>query len=479
MRSITQAEIDRALVKKGGMHEFLRLAWPIIEPSVKMLDNWHIKAICWAIERCVAGDPDWARQVVNVPPGSCKSILLAVMLPAWVWTVDPGFCSIYASFDIDISRRDAGRTLQILQSDWYRRTWPEVQLRFKAGRAAETIINNTAGGFRFATSVESKATGRHAHLRLVDDPLKPLDATGNAAVTRTKMLKVQEWWSGTLSTRVKDTQDRWIVLMQRLAEDDLAGYLLEKGDCKHLCFPAEYDPERPCELDPRTKEGQLLWPAKCPSKTLEKLKESLNIYASAQLQQQPMNPGGEVFKAEWIQHWTAYPTTGQRVLSVDCTFKDTTGSDFVSIQVWGVGYQGNAVKYYLLDQVLDRMSFTETLAQIKAVLGRHPYIGAKLIEDKANGPAVIDALSKSVTGLIPIKPLGGKVSRANAISYVWRAGNVLIPPVSVPWVPGFLREILGFPRAKHDDQVDAMSQALLHLEQNRSTMFDAMQKIGL
>ena len=479
MRPLTQAEIDRALVAQGGLFEFIRLAWPIIEPSTKYVPNWHIQAICTAAERCVKGDPDWARQVVNVPPGHMKSILLAVMLPAWVWTVDPGFCSIYASFDIDISRRDAGRTLQILQSDWYRRTWPEVVLKFKSGRAAETLIQNTAGGFRFATSVESKATGRHAHLRVVDDAIKPLDTTGNASITRTALDKCKTWWDSTMTTRTKDQLDRYMIIMQRLHEDDLAGYLLEKDRAKPLIFPARFDPERACELDQRTVEGQLLWPARFNDKTLTKLEAALGIYASAQLQQQPMNPGGEVFKAEWIQHWTTYPTTGQRVLSVDCTFKDTTGSDYVSIQVWGVGYQGNAVKYYLLDQVLDRMSFTETLAQIKAVLGRHPYIGAKLIEDKANGPAVIDALSKSVTGLIPIKPLGGKVSRANAISYVWRAGNVLIPPVSVPWVPGFLREILGFPRAKHDDQVDAMSQALLHLEQNRSTMFDAMQKIGL
>lgn len=470
MRPISQAELDRALVKKGGMHEFLRLAWPIIEPSVEFLDNWHLHAICTAAERCVAGDPDWARQIINVPPGSCKSILLAVILPAWVWTVDPGFCSIYASFDIDISRRDAFRTLQILQSDWYRRTWPDVQLVFKSGRAAETLINNTAGGFRFATSVESKATGRHAHLRVVDDPLKPLDTTGNASITRTKLTKCQEWWAGTMTTRTKDSLNRYMIVQQRLHEDDLAGVLLEKDHPKHLVFPARFDPERRCELDVRQTAGELLWPAKCGETALTALEDSLGIYAPAQLDQRPTTPGGEVFKLEWLQHWTTYPETGQRVMSVDCTFKDTTGSDFVCIQVWGCG----GASYYLLDQVCERMGFSDTLEAIKSMLAKHPYIGAKLIEDKANGPAVIEALSKTITGVIPVVPLGGKVSRANAITYVFRARNVWLPPMSVPWVGGYRTELLGFPRARHDDQVDATSMALAFLEANRSLLWDAM-----
>lgn len=474
MRPITQVELDRALVKKGGMYEFVRMAWPIIEPSTPFLSNWHIRAICHAAERCVAGDPDWARLVINVPPGHMKSILLSVMLPAWVWTVQPGFCSIYASFDIDISRRDAGRTLQILQSDWYRRTWPEVQLQFKAGRAAETLIQNKSGGFRFATSVESKATGRHAHLRVVDDPIKPLDTTGNASITRTKLDKCKTWWDGTMTTRTKDSLNRYMIIMQRLHEDDLAGYLLEKDKPRHVCFPCEYDPELACPEDPRTIEGQLIWPAYKPAHAVEAVKAALGIYAPAQLQQRPVNPGGEVFKAEWIQHWTSLPQIGQRVLSVDCTFKDTTGSDYVSIQVWGV----SGPCYYLLDQVLERMSFTDTCKAIEGVLARHPYIGAKLVEDKANGPAVIDVLTKKISGLIAVKPLGGKVPRANAISYVWRARNVFIPPMTVPWVPGFVRELLGFPRAKHDDQVDSMGQALLYLEQNKGLCWDAMAKLG-
>jgi predicted phage terminase large subunit-like protein len=474
VRPITPQELDRALVKRGGMFEFIRLSWSLVEPSTPFVDNWHIRAICNAAERCVQGDPEWARQVINVPPGHMKSLILAVFLPAWVWTIDPGFCSIYASFDIDISRRDAGRTLQILQSDWYRKTWPEVVLKFKSGRAAETLINNTAGGFRFATSVESKATGRHAHLRIVDDPIKPLDTVGNASVTRTKLIKAKTWWDSTMVTRTKDQQDRWMIVMQRLAEEDLAGYLLEKGSCKHICFPAEYDPARPCELDPRKVEGELLWPARFSKQTVDKLRDSLGIYAPAQLDQQPTNPGGEVFKTEWIQHWYTRPTCGQMVLSVDCTFKDTTGSDYVSIQVWGVA----GASYYLLDQVLGRMSFTDTLEAIKGVLARHPYIGAKLIEDKANGPAVIDALSKTVTGVIPVMPLGGKVSRANAITYVWKAHNVFLPPTSVDWVPAYIRELVGFPRAKHDDQVDAMSQALTYLEANRSLLWDAMAVSG-
>lgn len=165
-----------------------------------------------------------------------------------------------------------------------------------------------------------------------------------------------------------------------------------------------------------------------------------------------------MLKREWWQKYTTAPTTGTLLQSWDLAFKDNKDSDFVVGQVW----LQDGPDAYLLDQVRGRWGFTETVEQIKAVSSRWPAAHLKLVEDKANGPAVIESLSRQLPGIVPVNPQGGKESRAAAVSPFIEAGNVYLPR-GVGWVDEFIEEAAGFPNATHDDQVDAMSQALTRI----------------
>ena len=174
-------------------------------------------------------------------------------------------------------------------------------------------------------------------------------------------------------------------------------------------------------------------------------------------QQRPSPESGDFFKRDWIQYYKVLPELDEQMISVDASFKDKKGSDFCVIQVWGK----KGANKYLIDQVRDRMAFPATVAAIRNIAARYPKAHTKLIEDKANGTAVIDYLKNEISGMIPVEPQGGKEVRASAISPQWESGNVYLPSPSLAfWVNDFVEELVQFPNAKHDDMVDAMTQAL-------------------
>ena len=474
---LNRVAIDREMIRRRGLVEFGKRAWHIVEPAVPYQHNWHVDVCCDHLLALTAGVAPTL--VVNIPPGTGKSLWFSVFYPAWLWTIWPGATFIYASYADGIACRDGERTLKILQSEWYRERWPEVQLTSKS--PSKTDFSNTLGGFRFATSVEGEVTGRHADIRVVDDPIKPIDTMGGASTTGVQLQKVKDWYDGTLSSRVKNPQcPRLALIMQRLHQEDLAGYILgkEAGRVTHLRLPMRFEPECPSLNegiggDPRTRKGELLWPGRYDEPAVQKLERDLHIFAPAQLQQNPVTAEGEIFKTSWVKYYkkSELPARMSMVLSVDCTFKNTTGSDFVAMQVWG----STGVQFLLLDELCERLSFTDTVAAIRTLLVKWPRIGAKLIEDKANGSAVIDTLSKTIIGIIPVTPEGGKVARANAVSHLHQAGNVYYPdPHEQPWSAEHLSEMLAFPKGRHDDRVDAETQALAYISQNAGNVFEAM-----
>jgi len=319
---------------------------------------------------------------------------------------------------------------------------------------------------------------------VVDDP-HSVDQAESDAERRTAV----EWFNGTMSTRLNDfTCGHKIVIQQRLHEADLTGDLLAKGDFELLCLPAEFEPERRCSTsigwsDPRVQAGELLWPHKMTARHLDRLKVSLGAYRFAgQYQQRPAPAGGGILQQGWWHYWrpahqdlpevpvrmpdgrtlqiAAVPVLAQFdtvIQSWDMAFKDKDTSDFVVGQVWGA----KGADRFLLDQVRARMDMPATKEAVRALSQRWPKAGAKLVEDKANGPAVIQELQHDVEGLIEVTPQGGKIARAHAVSPQIEAGNVYLPhPAIAPWVEAFLEEAAAFPNGRHDDQVDAMTQAL-------------------
>ena len=273
--------------------------------------------------------------------------------------------------------------------------------------------------------------------------------------------------------------------MQRLHADDTAGRAIAEGGWAVIVLQMEFEPGNPLNhpADPRTEAGELLFEGKFPRNEVDKLKVKLDRHYSAQYQQNPLPPDGGPLKRWYWCFW--YPkgatvpppirvrkpdgssheckqmelpanVTGHKQ-SWDLAFKDTKDSAFVVGQVWAELLADS----FLLDQVRDKMDFNRTLDAIRALSKTWPQAIGKLIEDKANGPAVMATLGREIHGLDPVNPEGGKESRANAVSPVCRSGNVWFPhPSLVPWVKALIDELEAFPSGNYADQVDTLTQYL-------------------
>jgi predicted phage terminase large subunit-like protein len=472
---------DRAYVKRFGLYGFVRLAWHRIEPASAFVDGWHIEEVCNHLEAVTEGV--FRNLVINVPPGTSKSKITSVCWTPWAWIDHPEKKWIFVSYSPTLSTRDARACRELIESEWYQERWPTVQI-LEQDRADNNYRNNH-GGWRFSSSVRGEITGRHPDVKVVDDPIKAILTQGTAAITRTEIDFVNKnFWDGTMSTRAADPKKvANVIIMQRLHDDDLSGHCLESGTYEHLCLPMRFDAERPCRTiiggDHRTQPGQLLCPDRFGEEEVKKLERELGVYADAQLQQRPSREGGQIFRVSWFKFWTHLPAQFDEVLSSwDMTFKDTLGSDFVCGQVW----RRLGADFYLVDQVYERLNFPNTLTAFEAQCRRYPEIGAKLVEDKANGPAVIATLQKKISGLIARTPLGTKVTRANGMSYLHRAGNVLYPDPKLgeqyAWVRDHMRNMQGFPLARHDDDVDAETQALAYFAEQHNALFDALGRMA-
>ncbi len=245
-RRLDRIALDRELVKRYGLYKFVELAWSIIEP-VPFQGNWHIGLVSEVLQ--AAFDREIRRFIVNQPPGTTKSRLIASLYPAWCWAEDPSECFLYASFDQGLSDRDARSMMAIVASQWFQDRWPEARLPRSAVRQVRNF-ENSRGGWRFSTTIpKGKGTGRHPHQRIFDDPIKPSDTVGGADVTRKALQACEDWYRNTISTRQADPASLVDgLMMQRLHDADLAGILAAKwaGDPQfvHVMLPMHYDPTR-------------------------------------------------------------------------------------------------------------------------------------------------------------------------------------------------------------------------------------------
>ena len=465
---------DRETALTGRLSAWVRLAWPQVYPSSPLVWNWHLDLLCDHYEACYTGEI--RELVVNLPPGGSKSSLTCVLFPAWVWARTPERSLIYAAYGEKLVRRDARLWNTFLHSPWWLRRFGD-RFTLPTVPAVEHITNDK-GGFRLGTTPGAEVTGFHGNYQVIDDPNKPEE------LTKLAMSEVKEWMGRTMGSRWRRPPEvnSLICIMQRLHCDDLSSMLLDRG-AVHICLPANFDPSRRTVTtwgsDPRTKAGELLDPVRLPAHEIQRLRIALGgMNAAAQLDQSPVPEGGAVFNRADLQYWTLLPPQFDQVIcSWDCAFKDEETSDYVCGQVWG----RCGAFFYLIDQVHGHYNFFNTVLQILLLAQKHPGATTKLVEDKANGTAIIETLQEKVPGMVAVDPLGGKFARASAVSGFFEAGNVFLPDPKLPgyeWVDQkYIPELLTFPRGKHDDQVDATTQALLYLQQHTSYLKAAMDRV--
>ncbi len=469
------ADIDAELARRS-FKVFVQQAWPIVEPAAALIWGPHMDALCDHLQAVAEGRIH--NLLINIPPGHSKSLVVAVLWPAWIWARRPEWRGLFSSYAGDLAIRDSVKCRALVEDEWYRgsfmRGWD-----LSSDQNVKSYFQNTRMGFRAALSVGGKTTGFRGDAVVVDDPLNAVDAHSKAS--RDAAIR---WFDQAMGNRLNDLRKGVrVVIMQRLHQEDLSGHLLEAGGWDHLCLPSEFDPRRRCATnigwkDWREQPGELLFPELFPADVVAAEKRRLGALGFAgQHQQRPSPAEGNLFRRSWWRRWhraEEFVPEGvesrllpekfdDMLISVDCAFKDTSTSDFVAMGVWG----RSGPDRFLLDQVRARMGFSETVKALLGLIGKHPRARARLIEDKANGSAVIDVLRRRVTGLIAVNPEGGKESRAAAVSPEVESGNVFIP-LHADWVSDFVEEHASFPTGANDDQVDQTTQALLRFSRARS-----------
>ena len=474
---------------RRSFRSFVTQAWPIVDPAHPLIDAWHLDAICLHLQEVARGGI--RRLIINIPPGFGKSMLVCVLWPAWMWTHRPAWRALFSSHAAPLALRDSVRCRALVESEWYVDAFSRPSgWSLSSDQNVKSRFTNTATGDRMAIGAGAGATGFRGDAFVVDDPLSAM-----GAYSKNERDEITRWWDEETSQRLdQPLLAARVVVQQRLHEEDLAGHLIDGGGYEVLSLPSEFEPERrattfhivrnghearePFWQDPRTEPGELLCPALRSADAIALAKHDLQGGYAGQHQQRPTPAGGGMFRAEWWRFWKpdgrAPDCVGQRprgcsdaparplperfveiLVSVDANFKDRAGADPVSILV--IMFAG--ADRYVLDRVHGPLGFTKTVQQLVAVCARWPRARRKLIEDKANGSAIIETLKTEIPGIIAVEPQGGKEARAWAIQPQVQAGNVFLPD-GAPWLQEFVEEFSAFPLGRHDDDVDALSQAL-------------------
>jgi len=400
-----------------------------------------------------------------------KSLLVDVFFPAWVWTFAPEKKFLFASYAEDIAIRDSQSCRKIIQSAWYKERFPHVEL--SPSQNQKSKFENTKTGFRLAIGVGGGATGEGGDFIICDDPIKAKDANSDQ-IRET----VNLWWDDTMSTRLNNPKSGVkILIMQRLHADDLTGHLLKgKEKYEHLVLPAEYEGIRYTSSiglnDPRTEEGELLWPNHYGAKEIETLKNSLSERGIAsQLQQRPSPIAGNIFKREWFTNRYILPE--HQVIATFCSWDTALSeSEKAAYSALVVGQLDGNYRLHIKEVYRDKLAFPQLQEKVIAFAEKYKStLYAVLIENKASGISICQTLQQStdewLSGLItPIKVTSGKENRAINASLWCEKGCVVMPPpeIGYQWLFDFEEEVFHFPNSDYLDQTDALSQLIYYTE---------------
>lgn len=494
LRVVLEA-IDREFQRresKDSLYAFVKRFWHVVEPGVEFIDNWHIEAICMHLEAVTRREIK--RLVINVPFRTAKSTITSVLWPAWVWISDPHHQWLTGSYAEKLAIRDALKTRRLITSPLYRRDYGE-SFQMTGDQNTKGRYENDKNGYRIAFGMTGGVMGDGANTVLLDDPHDRRGAHSDAERPDTLTT-----YDEAVVTRLnKPDTDAIVIIMQRLHHLDLSGHVLKQGGWTHLMIPMEFEASRRCVTslgwrDPRTYEGELMFPKRFSQTTVDSLKHTLGEYATAgQLQQRPSPDGGGVLKATAFRLWPkgkAIPQIAYVLQSYDTAFTENTENDPTACTVWGVFGQvidGELVRCVLLMDAWDD-HLTYPVLRPKVIKDWNEKYGGEpsdptnparkpdaiIIEEKGSGISLIQDLQKARVPVIPYNPgRASKVTRAHLAAPLLESGVFYVlesnkldkdgKPQAVKWARKFLEQLEQFPNGEHDDYVDTFTQAAQYL----------------
>jgi len=495
----------------GGLLKFVKHFWHVLEPETPFQDGWPLKAMAEHLE--AVADGRITRLLINISPGSMKSLLCSVFFPAWLWGAKdrPAARFLCLSYSEALPQRDNRKTINLINSPAYQRLYGK---RVKLVKSGEELLETSATGSKQAAGLTGSVTGRRADICILDDPNNVADIESDAI--REKAARI---FQEAASNRLNDmTRSAIIVIQQRSHQDDISGIILEGGlPYIHLCIPLLYEPSRHCETeigwsDPREEDRECFWPERFPDEAIQAAMDLGEFAFAGQYQQRPAPRGGGILRYEYWKCWNPVPNkiTGKRdfpvcdfvLASLDPAYTAKQENDPSGFTIWGTFQTEKGERgAILLDAFSKRLELCgpdqprylgETDADYRAraqerwglvetVADRCKRfkVDVLLIENKASGLSVVQAMARlfprSRFQVQTYDPKGlDKTARVNMVQpvfsggYIWAPYNVEEPldPGNKEWARMVIDECAVFPRGRHDDLVDSTSSAINYLRSN-------------
>jgi hypothetical protein len=488
---------------RESMMFFVKTFYSQIEPD-EFINNWHIEAICDHLEATIhERNPvhQVSELIINLPPRCMKSLLVCVFFPAWVWTNHPEKSFFFGSSTEGLAKLHSEKCRNLINSPMYKTLFPEVELK----QSTMLYFENNKLGFRIAKSLSSSIMGLGSSFLIVDDLNEPRESDSQRK-------KVISWYLSKFQSRAKNEKTVVkIILQQRTHHQDLSGTLLshENPRLVHLKLPIEYDVDYPCETiplkntngkkwrDPRTKNGELLWPDHLPKLIVDRIKKRMNIYDFAgQYLQRPTPTEGGLIQVDWFKKYNKefIPNLSKVILSVDTAYKVSETACYTAVTVWGVfeNFVTKQSNIILLNLFAEKLEYPEIRKMLKRLC--HNYNDVRIglpdynhnppnlviIEDAASGQALIPDLRRGVNiPIVPFKPhaKGSKEQRLNFVTPFIEGGFVWLPYKANTDIPRdfskrFLNACVNYPLDSSADIVDTTSQVLMYLQQKKWLLLD-------
>jgi len=488
--------------RPGGLINFVRYFWPVIEPETRLVEGWLLDAICEHLEAVTFGKI--TRLLINVPPGSMKSLMVNVFWPAFEWGPMGMSHKRYVSFSYSsgLTQRDNLKFKKLITHDSYKELWGD---KFAVEKEGEVKVTNDKTGSKFASSVGGIGTGERGDAVILDDPHNVHQSESD--VVRTDTVR---WFRETITDRLNNLDDSAIIIiMQRVHQADISGFILENGwPYCHLMVPMEYESGRePYNTigwkDPRREEGDLAWPERFSPEAVANIEREKGSWAYAgQYQQRPAPRGGGIIKREhWRPYtqencpnfgvpWPLFPSMSYTVLSLDTAQTEKKINDPSAGVVLGVCRDLNQNRRLILMWAwAERLELYELVKKIEETCRKFK-VNRVLVEDKASGHPVAQELrrrgrvisdvlaqnpktqDRADFGVQLINPEGDKVARMLSVQNLFECGLVYAPAEGTAhdylfkdWADKVMTQCAELPKGAHDDLADAMSQALVHLRQ--------------